>query len=345
MAKNIAAFLDGTWDTYKEGVGNNSNVGTMYGAAVNDGKRQVTHYTRGVGTDWYDKIKGGAFGVGLNDRIRDAYQFITDNYDDGDAIFIFGFSRGAYEARSLGGMIDRVGLLDRKRFAETNRRDMFDIVFNNYTRPKDDANNKLVANFKATNCVDAPIKMIGVWDTVGALGVPLFATTTSLFVPKFHDLSLGPRVENAYHAMAHRRGALRFPADVLGSVHRPSGTAPRAGLLRRRPLRHRRRLRRRPRLADITLCWMASRAQKARLLFTDDSFGTKCADDAPYGTLHDSFSALYEGRGRFYRVVDPGMTLHKSVQARLTRRGEPRRSPASTRRRISTRDTTYDFVE
>ena len=89
MAKNIAAFLDGTWDTYKEGVSNNSNVGTMYGAAVNDGQRQVTHYTKGVGTDWYDKIKGGAFGVGLSDRIRDAYQFITDQYDDGDSIFIF----------------------------------------------------------------------------------------------------------------------------------------------------------------------------------------------------------------------------------------------------------------
>ena len=122
MAKNIAVFLDGTWDTYKEGVSDNSNVGTMYGAALNDGQQQVTHYTRGVGTDWYDKIKGGVAGVGLNDRIREAYQFITDNYEDGDAIFIFGFSRGAYEARSLGGMIDRVGLLDRTRFAATNRR-------------------------------------------------------------------------------------------------------------------------------------------------------------------------------------------------------------------------------
>src|SRR3954469_17896601 len=176
MAKNIAVYLDGTWDTYKEGVGNNSNVGRMYEATVNDGTRQVVHYTRGVGPDWDDRIKGGSFGVCLRDRIQEAYQFITDHYDDGDAIFIFGFSRGAYEARSLGGMVGRVGLLDRTRFAATNRRDMFAIVFNNYTRPKDEANDKLVANFKATNCVDVPIKMIGVWDTVGALGVPVFAT-------------------------------------------------------------------------------------------------------------------------------------------------------------------------
>src|SRR3954464_3094462 len=202
MAKNIAVFLDGTWDTYQEGVNNNSNGGRMYEATVTDDPRQVVHYTRGVGTDWYDKIKGGAFGVGLSDRIQEAYQFLTDHYDDGDAIFIFGFSRGAYEARSLGGMVDRVGLLDRTRFASTNRRDMFSIVFDNYTRKKDEANNKLVANFKATNCVDVPIKMIGVWDTVGALGVPVFATQLTLLVPKFHDLSLGPRVENAYHAVS-----------------------------------------------------------------------------------------------------------------------------------------------
>jgi len=202
MAKNIAVFLDGTWDTYKEGVSNNSNVGRMYEAAVGGDARQVKNYTPGVGTDWYDRIKGGVAGVGTNDRIQDAYQFITDQYDGGDAIFIFGFSRGAYEARSLCGMVDRVGLLDRTRFAATNRRDMFDIVFNNYTRKKDAPNDQLVANFKATNCVDAPIRMIGVWDTVGALGVPVFATQLTLFAPAFHDLSLGPRVENAYHAMS-----------------------------------------------------------------------------------------------------------------------------------------------
>jgi uncharacterized protein (DUF2235 family) len=344
MAKNIAAFLDGTWDTYKEGVSNNSNVGTMYAAAVNDGQRQVAHYTKGVGTDWYDKIKGGAFGVGLNDRIRDAYQFITDNYDVGDSIFIFGFSRGAYEARSLGGMIDRVGLLDRKRFAATNRKDMFNIVFDNYTRPKDDANNKLVANFKATNAVDAPIKMIGVWDTVGALGVPLFATTTTLFVPKFHDLSLGPRIENAYHAMAIDEERFDFqptywdPSTVrpgqhleqvyFAGVHSDIGGGYDDD----------------HRLADITLCWMASRARKHGLLFKDDSFGTNCAGDAPYGTLHDSFSPLYEGRGRFYRVVDPGMTLHKSVQSRLGDT-QNRSKPGKYAPTNIDSTKTYDFVD
>jgi uncharacterized protein (DUF2235 family) len=344
MAKNIAVFLDGTWDTYKEGVSNNSNVGTMYGAAVNDGVQQVTHYTKGVGTDWYDKIKGGAFGVGLNDRIRDAYQFITDKYDAGDAIFIFGFSRGAYEARSLGGMVGRVGLLDRTRFAETNRKDMFDIIFNNYTRPKDDANNKLVANFKATNCVDVPIKMIGVWDTVGALGVPVFATTTTLFVPKFHDLDLGPRVENAYHAMSLDEERFDFqptywnPASVrpgqhleqvyFAGVHSDIG----GGYDDDR------------RLSDITLCWMASRARNHGLLFKDETFGTACSDDVPYGTLHDSFSPLYEGRGRFRRVVDPGMTLHKSVQARLAD-AENRTKPGKYAPINLDKNTTYNFVD
>jgi len=343
MAKNIAVFLDGTWDTYQEGVSNNSNVGRMYAAAVNDGARQVTHYTRGVGTDWYDKIKGGAFGVGLSDRIQEAYQFITDQYDDGDAIFIFGFSRGAYEARSLGGMVGRVGLLDRTRFAATNRRDMFDIIFNNYTRPKDAANDKLVANFKATNCVDVPIKMIGVWDTVGALGVPVFATQLTLLVPKFHDLSLGPRVENAYHALSIDEQRFDFqptywdPASVrpgqhleqvyFAGVHSDVGGGYDDDHT----------------LADITLCWMVERAQRHGLLFKDDSLAA-CSDDAAFGRLHDSFSPLLASRGRFHRVVDAGMTIHKSVQSRwddTQNRAKPGPyAPVNLDKGIG-----YDFVE
>jgi hypothetical protein len=221
---------------------------------------------------------------------------------------------------------------------------MFDIVFNNYTRAKDDANNKLVANFKATNAVDAPIKMIGVWDTVGALGVPLFATTTSLFVPKFHDLSLGPRIENAYHAMAIDEERYDFqptywdPSTVrpgqhleqvyFAGVHSDIG----GGYDDDHSL------------SDITLCWMAARARKHGLLFTDEKFGTTCADDAPYGKLHDSFSALYEGRGRFYRVVDPGMTLHKSVQSRLGDT-QNRTKPGKYAPTNLAANTTYDFVE
>jgi len=343
MAKNIAVYLDGTWDTYQEGVSNNSNVGRMYEATVNDGTRQVVHYTRGVGTDWYDKIKGGAFGVGLSDRIQEAYQFITDQYDDGDAIFIFGFSRGAYEARSLGGMVGRVGLLDRTRFAATNRRDMFSIVFDNYTRPKDAANDKLVANFKATNCVDVPIKMIGVWDTVGALGVPVFATQLTLFVPTFHDLDLGPRVENAYHAVSIDEQRFDFqptywnPASVrpgqhleqvyFAGVHSDVGGGYDDDHA----------------LADITLCWMVERARRHGLLFKSDTFAA-CSDEAAFGRLHDSFSPLLASRGRFHRVVDRGMTIHKSVQTRwddTQNRAKPGAyAPVNLDKSIG-----YDFVE
>ena len=342
MAKNIAVFLDGTWDTYKEGVSNNSNVGKMYEAAINDGQQQVTHYTRGVGTDWYDKIRGGGFGVGVNDRIRDAYRFLTDQYDAGDAIFIFGFSRGAYEARSLAGMVGRVGLLDRTRFAATNREDMYNIVFNNYTRPKDAANNQLVANFKATNAVDVPIKMVGVWDTVGALGVPLFATTLTLFVPKFHDLDLGPRVENAYHAMSLDEQRFDFaptywnPASVrpgqtleqvyFAGVHSDIG----GGYDDDHSL------------SDISLCWMAERAKKHGLLLKPGSVA--CADDAPYGRLHDSFGPLFESRGRFHRPVDPGMTIHKSVQLRWTDT-QGRSKPGAYAPVNLTKGTDYNFID
>ncbi len=342
MAKNIAVFLDGTWDTYKEG-GNNSNVGQMYGATVEDAG-QVKHYTPGVGTDWYDKILGGGTGLGLSQRIQDAYQFLVDNYDPGDGIFVFGFSRGAYEARSLAGMVGRVGLIDRSRFAATNRRDMFDIIFNNYRRPKNPAEDKLVANFKATNCVDAPLLMVGVWDTVGALGVPLFATEINLFAPSFHDTSLGPQIQHAYHAVSLDEQRPDFkpsywdPATVrpgqtleqvyFSGVHSDIGGGYSDD----------------HRLADITLCWMAERARKNGLRFASDSFAV-CPPDAAYGVLHDSYSPFFDSRGgRFHRPVDPGMTVHKSVQERWTdSQGRVKPGPYSPVN--LDKSTTYDFVD
>jgi uncharacterized protein (DUF2235 family) len=72
---------------------------------------QTKWYDKGVGTDWYDRVSGGAFGLGLSRNIRQGYQFLSETYEDGDEVFVFGFSRGAYTARSLVGMIRNCGLL------------------------------------------------------------------------------------------------------------------------------------------------------------------------------------------------------------------------------------------
>src|ERR1700722_19986117 len=101
-AKNLAVFLDGTWDT----VGDNTNVWRIKSLCADkgaDGQPQLNYYSVGVGTSIGEKIRGGVLGYGVDRVVRDAYQWLIENYDEGDNLFLFGFSRGAFEARSLAG--------------------------------------------------------------------------------------------------------------------------------------------------------------------------------------------------------------------------------------------------
>ena len=75
------------------------------------GKEHIIYYERGVGTGAFDQFRGGAFGEGLTQNIRHAYKFLSFWYEPGDEIFIYGFSRGAYTARSLVGYLGAAGLL------------------------------------------------------------------------------------------------------------------------------------------------------------------------------------------------------------------------------------------
>jgi uncharacterized protein (DUF2235 family) len=103
--KRLAVFLDGTWNA----VDSNTNVWRMKALCAptsRDGKPQLTYYEIGV-----NGFMGGVFGKGLDENIRLAYEWLVENYNDGDEIFIFGFSRGAYTARSLAGLIAKLGIL------------------------------------------------------------------------------------------------------------------------------------------------------------------------------------------------------------------------------------------
>lgn len=80
--------------------------------AGSDGVQQLKWYDEGVGTNWYDRFVGGAIGVGLEKNILDGYKFLAQEYKDGDEIYVLGFSRGAYTARSLVGLIRNCGLVE-----------------------------------------------------------------------------------------------------------------------------------------------------------------------------------------------------------------------------------------
>ena len=108
--KRLTLFYDGTWNEPED----NTNVwrlNLMLADSSGDGLVQKTFYDEGVGTHWYDRLSGGMFGSGLSENIRQGYRWLMENYNDGDEIFVFGFSRGAFTARSLVGMIARCGLL------------------------------------------------------------------------------------------------------------------------------------------------------------------------------------------------------------------------------------------
>src|ERR1700733_1279339 len=160
--KRIAFCADGTWD----GTSNDTNVFKLFNA-IQVSADQVPFYDSGVGADGnpIEKLIGGAFGAGLFQKVKDGYTRIAHVYEAGDEIFIFGFSRGAYTARSLAGMIANCGL-PTQNFDDA----MVETAFQAYRNK--DQRQALLATLSGNNMYNAGIKCLGVWDTVGALGIP-----------------------------------------------------------------------------------------------------------------------------------------------------------------------------
>ncbi|MBS1994777.1 MAG: DUF2235 domain-containing protein [Cyanobacteria bacterium SZAS LIN-2] len=201
--RRLVILADGTWnkpDQRDRGKRKPTNVSKLARAIVPidaDGRSQIVYYHAGVGTHWSlsDHWLGGGFGVGLVRNIIDLYLWLTYNYADGDEIFLFGFSRGAYSVRSLAGLIDRIGLLPKDRA---------------YYLPEAEALyrgrafDETISVFREKHhCRTPSITFIGVWDTVGALGVPIpLFNLLSRRRFQFHDVGLGRSIVHARHALA-----------------------------------------------------------------------------------------------------------------------------------------------
>jgi uncharacterized protein (DUF2235 family) len=104
--KRLAIFLDGTWNT----LNNNTNVRRLKSLSAETGDQGV-YYSQGVGTRRGEAARGGMTGYGIDDEIIEAYTWLIQNFDEGDEIFIFGFSHGAYTAGSPSGLICKCGVL------------------------------------------------------------------------------------------------------------------------------------------------------------------------------------------------------------------------------------------
>jgi hypothetical protein len=146
---------------------------------------------------------GGAFGMGIDSNVKNAYSFIVSNYEPGDEIFLFGFSRGAFTARSLAGLIRNVGILRRHYLHLVNTAYLHYKGRSVDTHPESPKSREFRQAYSHDN---ETITFLGVWDTVGALGVPYGMVAgwiaANVFKFGFHDLQLSRIVLSAYHAMA-----------------------------------------------------------------------------------------------------------------------------------------------
>ena len=225
--KNIVICMDGTGN--RGGKTRGTNVWRIFNSVDrNHGVvEQITYYDDGIGSDGFRPVRlaAGAFGWGLSRKIRDAYAFLVETYEKGDRIYLFGFSRGAFAARSLAGMICRCGLLEREPFTTAPRRSRDRTVRRVLAAYRSE---KLVPQSededvpppeRIRHCLgigDLPLRrvgihFIGVWDTVDAVGGTLGGLSAldwlwrKLFRKRwwgFHDLDPHPDICSVFQALA-----------------------------------------------------------------------------------------------------------------------------------------------
>jgi uncharacterized protein (DUF2235 family) len=199
--KRIITCSDGTWNTPNEKV--RTNVQKIFDLICKRDANQVLQikfYDEGIGAQGgvITRTLNGATGKGIDDNIKDIYKCIVWNYEPGDEIYLFGFSRGAYTARSLAGLIRKCGILKKSDLKLITK--AYDLYRNREAGPESDEAKK----FRSDNSFEiANIKFIGVWDTVGSLWIPVNAFQWyNKKKYSFYDTTLSSIIDNAYHAIS-----------------------------------------------------------------------------------------------------------------------------------------------
>jgi uncharacterized protein (DUF2235 family) len=301
MPRRLVVCCDGTWKAAEAKAP--TNIVFISRSVLPVGRDDVSQpvfYDPGVGTGTLvDRISGGAFGRGLSDNIKDAYRWLIYNYSAGDQIYVFGFSRGAYTARSLVGLIRKCWLLHKPHA------DLLPEAYRIYRLRDDTADSEEAGEFRVKHCRQIDVHFLGVFDTVGALGVPLAGLRgLTLRRYRFHDPRLSSIVKHAYHAVAidERRKPFRptlweTRPGITQTVEQVWFTGVHSDVGGGYPERG---------LSDVALRWMIDRAGHAGLDFDERYLGTLLEAD-PLGVLHNSKTGLYRFTGTYDRPigVDP----------------------------------------
>jgi uncharacterized protein (DUF2235 family) len=317
--KRVILCADGTWNvrdqvdkaTKTRHPSNVTKVARGIRPRASNGVDQVVYYHDGVGTaGGLDRYTGGAFGEGIEANIRDLYRFIIYNYVPGDELYFFGFSRGAFTVRTLAGFMNKVGLVQKDDDYWVP--ELYDCYESSGDLGSPEWKQALHEVHKLGPC--PPIRFIGVWDTVGALGAPGFL---GQFLNKnkyqYHDVELNSHIENAYHALAIDERRKPFEPNLwtrpsgwpgkleqawfagvhcnVGGGYTPDG------------------------LANEALNWMVEKAEGLGLEF--DSNYLEPFKPCFNSVLHDSMTATYRVLGEHIRALgkqlQDGEVLHQSA--------------------------------
>jgi uncharacterized protein (DUF2235 family) len=189
-------ILDGTFSSLEDG--QESNAGLTYRLLAEGGPRvhRTLYYEQGLQWAGWRRAMDVVEGRGLNRQIARAYGHLASHYRAGDRIFLFGYSRGAFAVRSLAGVIDRVGLLRHDAAIERN----VQLAYRHY---RNDPDSHAARAFARDTChATAEVEMIGVWDTVKALGLRVPGLWMLTDRNGFHNHKLGATVRHGFQALA-----------------------------------------------------------------------------------------------------------------------------------------------
>ncbi len=349
MPRRLIALFDGTWNKVQTRT-NVERLWKLIAPVDPSGIEQICKYVPGVGVQpGIGHLLGGAFGLGLSGNVEEGYGWLSGQWRDGDEIWLFGFSRGAYTARSLGGLIRKCGLLKpgAKQGVASAAIDEAYAYYRNDDQPGVPVNGvDPTAAWRAQHGVrEVKIRFIGVWDTVGSLGIPGVASWFPFSRKRygFHDTDLSKIVQYAYQALAldeHRAdfkptkwvrpdatlapGELRTawkPEQIeveqrwFAGAHSDIGGGEKTDGAGHSP----------DTLPEIALAWMQARAKGAGLAFTEDFVPAAGAElDVPndsyaqfmYG-IYKIFSKPFDRQigGGVNETIDPSVWLKWYAQS------------------------------
>lgn len=318
MKKRIVICADGTWNRPERNLKEDAPTNVLRLARAilpmaPDGTPQQVFYDWGVGS-YHDEIVGGATGRGIQKNIMDGYRYVVQNYSPDDELFFFGFSRGSYTVRSLCGLINNCGILRRPSAR------LIQAAFDHYKRsgkkysPQGEVSKAFRRKYSHPRRI---VRFLGVFDTVGALGIPF--SWLGWLSPKdeFYDTKMGPNVAIARHALAINERRFDFEATILQprknldlrqvwfvGCHADVGGSYKAdedGSL----------------LSDITLKWMMQQAKSAGLEL--ERHLDQRLKPNPCATLHNSSSIKFRSWKDTWRPIDHQkgpVLIHRSVQER-----------------------------